>query len=71
MNLSGRFMKSWILKQRKKSGIKIQLQVTKPSLLEFPVMKLLYLALYNIVENAIKYSYDYPVEIILSENKIN
>ncbi len=52
-----------------KSGIKIQLQVTKPSLLEFPGNEtLLYLALYNIVENAIKYSYGYPVEIILSEN---
>lgn len=50
------------------SNIKIQLQVTKPSLLEFPGNEtLLYLALYNIVENAIKYSKDYPVEIILSE----
>jgi signal transduction histidine kinase len=38
-------------------------------LLEFPGNEtLLYLALYNIVENAIKYSYDKPVEITLSEN---
>ena len=50
------------------SSIKIQLQVTKPALLEFPGNEtLLYLALYNIVENAIKYSYDKPVVIILSE----
>jgi len=50
------------------SSVKIQLQVTKPALLEFPGNEtLLYLALYNIVENAIKYSYDKPVVIILSE----
>lgn len=50
------------------SSIKIQLQVTQPSLLEFPGNEtLLYLALYNVVENAIKYSYDKPVVIILSE----
>lgn len=50
------------------SSIKIQLEVTKPSLLEFPGNEtLLYLALYNIVENAVKYSYDKPVVITLSE----
>ncbi|NIF05411.1 HAMP domain-containing histidine kinase [Chryseobacterium sp. Tr-659] len=50
------------------SSIKIQLQVTKPTLLEFPGNEtLLYLALYNIVENAIKYSSDKPVIITLSE----
>lgn len=50
------------------SSIKIQLQVTQPALLEFPGNEtLLYLALYNIVENAIKYSYDKPVIITLSE----
>ncbi|AZB09007.1 sensor histidine kinase [Chryseobacterium sp. G0162] len=56
------------------SHIKIQLQVPKPALLEFPGNEtLLYLALYNIVENAIKYSYGHPVEIILSEknNQLN
>lgn len=52
------------------SAIKIQLEVTKPSLLEFPGNEtLLYLALYNIVENAIKYSHAHPVVIILSEKK--
>lgn len=50
------------------SSIKIQLQVTQPSLLEFPGNEtLLYQALYNVVENAIKYSYDKPIVIILSE----
>ncbi|AYZ14805.1 sensor histidine kinase [Chryseobacterium arthrosphaerae] len=50
------------------SSIKILLQVTKPSLLEIPGNEtLLYLALYNIVENAIKYSYDQPVVLRLSE----
>ncbi|WP_077413571.1 sensor histidine kinase [Chryseobacterium sp. JV274] len=50
------------------SSIKIQLQVAKPALLEFPGNEtLLYLALYNIVENAIKYSYDKPVVVVLSE----
>nr|WP_315034998.1 HAMP domain-containing sensor histidine kinase [uncultured Chryseobacterium sp.] len=50
------------------SAIKIQLDVTKPSLLEFPGNEtLLYLALYNIVENGIKYSNGSPVTIILSE----
>ncbi|MBV8324777.1 HAMP domain-containing sensor histidine kinase [Chryseobacterium sp.] len=50
------------------SSIKIQLQVANPALLEFPGNEtLLYLALYNIVENAIKYSHDKPVIIILSE----
>jgi len=50
------------------SSIKIQLEVTKPALLEFAGNEtLLYLALYNIVENAIKYSHNHPVVIILSE----
>ncbi|GEJ46861.1 HAMP domain-containing sensor histidine kinase [Chryseobacterium sp. ON_d1] len=50
------------------SSIKIELKVTKPALLEFPGNEtLLYLALYNIVENAIKYSFDKPVVITLSE----
>ncbi|PWN68261.1 sensor histidine kinase [Chryseobacterium phosphatilyticum] len=50
------------------SSIKIQLEVTKPSLLEFPGNEtLLYLAVYNIVENSIKYSCDKPVTLILSE----
>jgi len=50
------------------SSIKIQLQVMQSALLEFPGNEtLLYLALYNIVENAIKYSYDKPVIITLSE----
>lgn len=56
------------------SSIKIQLEVSKPSLLEFPGNEtLLYLALYNIVENGIKYSKDHPVTIILSEkyNQLN
>jgi len=52
------------------SSIKIQLQVTKPALLEFPGNEtLLYLAIYNIVENAIKYSYDKPVVLTLSEKE--
>ncbi|MGH1519009.1 ATP-binding protein [Chryseobacterium sp. JK1] len=55
--------------KEKHSTIKIQLQVTKPSLLEFPGNEtLLYLALYNIVENAIKYSYNTPTILTLSEN---
>ncbi|MFZ4930825.1 ATP-binding protein [Chryseobacterium sp. Mn2064] len=55
--------------KEKHSTIKIQLQVTKPSLLEFPGNEtLLYLALYNIVENAIKYSYNVPTILTLSEN---
>lgn len=50
------------------SSIKINLQVNTPDLLEFPGNEtLLYLALYNIVENAIKYSNNNPIEIILSE----
>ncbi|MDG4653079.1 HAMP domain-containing sensor histidine kinase [Chryseobacterium arthrosphaerae] len=54
--------------KEKNSSIKILLQVTKPSLLEIPGNEtLLYLALYNIVENAIKYSYDQPVVLRLSE----
>lgn len=54
--------------KEKNSSIKIQLQVTKSSLLEIPGNEtLLYLALYNIVENAIKYSFDKPVVITLSE----
>ncbi len=56
------------------ASVKIDLRVTKPALLEFPGNEtLLYLALYNIVENAIKYSYDHPVQIILSEqeNQLN
>lgn len=55
--------------KEKHSTIKIQLQVTQPSLLEFPGNEtLLYLALYNIVENAIKYSYNTPTIITLSES---
>lgn len=54
------------------SSIKINLQVNTPDLLEFPGNEtLLYLALYNIVENAIKYSYHNPIEIILSERHGN
>ncbi|HAO28773.1 MAG TPA: sensor histidine kinase [Chryseobacterium indologenes] len=56
------------------SSIKIQLEVSKPSLLEFPGNEtLLYLAFHNIVENGIKYSKDHPVTIILSEkyNQLN
>ena len=54
--------------QEHNSSIKINLQVAKPDLLEFPGNEtLLYLALYNIVENAIKYSYNHPIEINLSE----
>lgn len=49
--------------------IKIDLQVIKPDLLEFPGNEtLLYLALYNIVENAVKYSQNNPIVIILLEN---
>lgn len=56
--------------KEKNSSIKILLQVTKPSLLEIPGNEtLLYLALYNIVENAIKYSYDQPVVLKLSEKR--
>ncbi|HCN49334.1 MAG TPA: sensor histidine kinase [Chryseobacterium sp.] len=56
--------------KEKHSTIKIQLKVTRPALLEFPGNEtLLYLALYNIVENAIKYSYDKPVVITLSEKE--
>lgn len=60
--------------KEKGASIKIQLQVTNPSLLEFPGNEtLLYLALYNIVENAIKYSHSQPVVIVLSEkeNQLN
>ncbi|SMC78181.1 sensor histidine kinase [Chryseobacterium sp. YR221] len=54
--------------KEKHSSIKIQLQVIKPVLLEIPGNEtLLYLALYNIVENAIKYSHDKPVVIALLE----
>ncbi|MDC8102023.1 HAMP domain-containing sensor histidine kinase [Chryseobacterium rhizosphaerae] len=54
--------------KEKHSSIKIQLQVIKPALLEIPGNEtLLYLALYNIVENAIKYSHDKPVVIALLE----
>ncbi|MCQ9636496.1 HAMP domain-containing histidine kinase [Chryseobacterium sp. WG23] len=54
--------------KEKHSSIKIQLQVIKPALLEIPGNEtLLYLALYNIVENAVKYSHDTPVVITLSE----
>lgn len=53
--------------KEKQSGIAIRLNVTRPALLEFPGNEtLLYLALYNIVQNAIKYSQG-PVTIILSE----
>lgn len=53
----------------KHSTLKIELLVAKPTLLELPGNEtLLYLALYNIVENAIKYSQDHPVVITLSEN---
>lgn len=56
--------------KEKNSSIKILLQVTKPSLLEIPGNEtLLYLALYNIVENAIKYSYDQPVVLRLSKKR--
>ena len=60
--------------KEKQSTLKIELQVTKPALLEFPGNEtLLYLALYNIVENAIKYSQDHPIVINLSEkdSKLN
>jgi signal transduction histidine kinase len=54
------------------SSIKINLKVNTPDLLEFPGNEtLLYLALYNIVENAIKYSNNNPIEIILSERHGN
>ena len=54
--------------KEKQSSIAIQLQVTQPALLEIPGNEtLLYLALYNIVENAVKYSHHTPVVIILSE----
>jgi signal transduction histidine kinase len=54
--------------KEKNSSIKIQLNVAKPALLEMPGNEtLLYLALYNIVENAIKYSEYNPVVVILSE----
>ncbi|WP_312991670.1 sensor histidine kinase [Chryseobacterium flavum] len=53
--------------KEKQSGIAIRLNVTRPALLEFPGNEtLLYLAIYNIVQNAIKYSQG-PVTIILSE----
>ncbi|HBV15036.1 sensor histidine kinase [Chryseobacterium carnipullorum] len=52
------------------SFIKIDLQVAKPALLELPGNEtLLYLALYNIVENAIKYSRNNPVTVLLSEKE--
>lgn len=55
--------------KEKHSTLKIELLVAKPTLLELPGNEtLLYLALYNIVENAIKYSQDHPVVITLSEN---
>ncbi|MCJ7934405.1 MAG: HAMP domain-containing histidine kinase [Chryseobacterium sp.] len=55
--------------REKQSSITIQLQVVNPVLLEMPGNEtLLYLALYNIVENAIKYSDAYPIAITLSEN---
>lgn len=55
--------------KEKNSTLKIDLQVAKPTLLELPGNEtLLYLALYNIVENAIKYSQNHPVVITLSEN---
>ncbi len=55
--------------REKNSSIKIDLKIAKPALLEIPGNEtLLYLALYNIVENAIKYSEYSPVVIILSES---
>ncbi|MBK1894350.1 sensor histidine kinase [Chryseobacterium paridis] len=54
--------------QDNNSSIKINLQVSTSELLEFPGNEtLLYLALYNIVENAIKYSHNHPIEIVLLE----
>lgn len=54
--------------QENQATIKINLQVNTSDLLEFQGNEtLLYLALYNIVENAIKYSYNDPIDIILSE----
>ncbi|WP_267405501.1 MULTISPECIES: HAMP domain-containing sensor histidine kinase [unclassified Chryseobacterium] len=50
------------------SSITIDLQVIKPSLLEYPGNgTLLFLALYNIVENAIKYSSNNSIEINIFE----
>ncbi|ASK31620.1 two-component sensor histidine kinase [Chryseobacterium sp. T16E-39] len=54
--------------QENNISIKINLEVNASDLLEFPGNEtLLYLALYNIVENAIKYSYNSPIEITLLE----
>ncbi|KPH11401.1 HAMP domain-containing sensor histidine kinase [Chryseobacterium sp. ERMR1:04] len=57
--------------QEKQISITINLKVTKPALLEFPGNEtLLYLALYNIVENAIKYSGPSPISVtMLEENQ--
>ncbi|WP_419868992.1 HAMP domain-containing sensor histidine kinase [Chryseobacterium sp. CT-SW4] len=52
------------------SSITIHLNVKNSSLLELPGNEtLLYLALYNIVENAVKYSRQNPVAITISENE--
>lgn len=53
-----------------KTVIKVSLEVQDPLLLEFNGNEtLLHLAIYNLVENAIKYSAQKPIELILSDEK--
>ncbi|MGV4414098.1 sensor histidine kinase [Chryseobacterium sp. T1] len=53
-----------------KTMIKVSLEVQDPLLLEFNGNEtLLHLAIYNLVENAIKYSAQKPIELILSDEK--
>lgn len=52
-----------------KSTIKVSLEVKDSSLLEFNGNEtLLHLAIYNLVENAIKYSAQKPIELLLSDD---
>ena len=52
------------------STIKVSLEVKDSSLLEFNGNEtLLHLAIYNLVENAIKYSAQKPIEVLLSDEK--
>lgn len=51
-----------------KTSIKISLEVQDPLLLEFNANEtLLHLAIYNLIENAIKYSSQKPIDLILSD----
>ncbi|KMQ70622.1 histidine kinase [Chryseobacterium koreense CCUG 49689] len=52
-----------------RTQIDVRLEVENPGKLQFPGNEtLLYLAFYNIIENAIKYSDEKPIAIIIAEN---